>query len=357
MPTDAHFLAAIAAAPADRLPKLVYADWLDERDDVRGELIRLEEETRERVAWDDTLWKLKPRRNELRARVSAEWLTAMGYGLHCEPLFRGHPFPTDVRDAWRLIREAHERWTGEPVPDVGGHAERVAETERRLGVSLPACVREYVAFGFDWNHIRQRRKRRSHPRVHALHPMPGQPVLSFNRQGYFQFGLRVGDFTPTSDPPVVRYLPAWNDQGEPDTGRYELASDQPQASFTQFVFTQAFGLLAARSGELSDDIRRVDEVRARLHEQFPHVSTIGGAELFEAADLSATLRTPGQSSAGFLEVRAHRPISADRLSPWLLAVCRTDGYRTGVFRDIQRGYVNEQRVAVGLPPVDDDIPF
>ena len=55
MPTDADFLAAVSAAGADRLPRLVYADWLDERGDVRGELIRLEELTRERVAWDNVL--------------------------------------------------------------------------------------------------------------------------------------------------------------------------------------------------------------------------------------------------------------------------------------------------------------
>lgn len=36
MPIDAHFLTAIAAAPLDSLPKLVYADWLDEHGDVRG---------------------------------------------------------------------------------------------------------------------------------------------------------------------------------------------------------------------------------------------------------------------------------------------------------------------------------
>ena len=40
---DAAFLAAIAADPADPLPRLVYADWLDDRaDPVRAELVRLE---------------------------------------------------------------------------------------------------------------------------------------------------------------------------------------------------------------------------------------------------------------------------------------------------------------------------
>jgi uncharacterized protein (TIGR02996 family) len=38
--TEAGFWAAIAAAPEDDLPKLVFADWLDERGDVRGACLR-----------------------------------------------------------------------------------------------------------------------------------------------------------------------------------------------------------------------------------------------------------------------------------------------------------------------------
>ena len=43
MMTDAAFLAAIAASPADRTPRLAYADWLMERNDPRGRLIAVEE--------------------------------------------------------------------------------------------------------------------------------------------------------------------------------------------------------------------------------------------------------------------------------------------------------------------------
>ncbi|MFO0810388.1 MAG: TIGR02996 domain-containing protein [Gemmataceae bacterium] len=39
---DEAFLAAILAHPDDDLPRLVYADWLDDRGDPRGEFIRLE---------------------------------------------------------------------------------------------------------------------------------------------------------------------------------------------------------------------------------------------------------------------------------------------------------------------------
>ncbi len=39
---DEAFLRAIAAAPADDAPRLVYADWLDERGDPRADFLRAE---------------------------------------------------------------------------------------------------------------------------------------------------------------------------------------------------------------------------------------------------------------------------------------------------------------------------
>jgi uncharacterized protein (TIGR02996 family) len=206
MSTDADFLAAIAAAPLDALPKLVYADWLDERGDVRGELIRLEEATRERVAWDDTLWRLKPRRNELRQQVPADWLKAMDYAQHCEPLFRGQPFPDNVRDAWRLIREAHERWTGEPMPDVGGHVDTVAETEKRLGLTLPASVREFVAFAQDLNTKRPGQGKSFYRDGSTLETVPGHPALSLvlQAEGDMHWAVRHADLK-APNPPVYAY--------------------------------------------------------------------------------------------------------------------------------------------------------
>jgi uncharacterized protein (TIGR02996 family) len=44
MSDAAAFLAKIIAEPADDLPRLVYADWLDERGDPRGEFIRVQVE-------------------------------------------------------------------------------------------------------------------------------------------------------------------------------------------------------------------------------------------------------------------------------------------------------------------------
>ena len=42
MTDEAAFLSAIRAAPADAAPRLVYADWLEERGDGRAEFVRLQ---------------------------------------------------------------------------------------------------------------------------------------------------------------------------------------------------------------------------------------------------------------------------------------------------------------------------
>ena len=41
MTEEAAFVAAILASPRDDTPRLVFADWLDERGDPRGELLRI----------------------------------------------------------------------------------------------------------------------------------------------------------------------------------------------------------------------------------------------------------------------------------------------------------------------------
>ena len=47
MPVEEDFLAIIRSNLGDTVPQLVYADWLDEQGDPRGELIRLLVEVRE----------------------------------------------------------------------------------------------------------------------------------------------------------------------------------------------------------------------------------------------------------------------------------------------------------------------
>ncbi len=77
MSDEDAFLAAIRAAPNDDLPRLVYADWLDERDRVGGAFLRTECELA-------ALSPADPRQDEVRAilrqaglGVDPGWLAAV----------------------------------------------------------------------------------------------------------------------------------------------------------------------------------------------------------------------------------------------------------------------------------------
>ena len=153
--SDAAFLAGIAADPADRVRRLVYADYLDDHADPRGELVRVEEAMRDLTAFGDEFWRLKLRRNELRPLAPANWLAALRYGVDAHPVF-SHGVPDDPRGRWRLIREFLERWHGVPMPDCGGRAAEIAAVEARLGVTLGSGVREFVSL-----HRRLRRRSRA----------------------------------------------------------------------------------------------------------------------------------------------------------------------------------------------------
>src|SRR5689334_19888781 len=119
MATEQSFLDAIKSQPEDRAVPLVYADWLEERGDPRGELIRVEEEMRSLPIYSDRYWELKPRRNALQAGCEAKWLQQLRYGTDYEPVFR--EIPDGWKERWRLLREFTERWHGIPVGDVGRH--------------------------------------------------------------------------------------------------------------------------------------------------------------------------------------------------------------------------------------------
>jgi uncharacterized protein (TIGR02996 family) len=118
-PEERAFQKAIRAKPDARAIRLVYADWLDERNDPRGELIRIEEETRTAAIYSDVYWELKPRRRELLKVVEKPWLKQMGYGgTDYQPVFAD--IPDGWKERWRLLREFVERWYQIPMDDVGG---------------------------------------------------------------------------------------------------------------------------------------------------------------------------------------------------------------------------------------------
>jgi uncharacterized protein (TIGR02996 family) len=118
MTDDEAFVRAIVAAPADDAPRLVYADWLDERGDPRGDYLR------EELKWAEP-WKA----NEVPTTAA--------------------PSAGDVDPLWvfRLSRPPvgvcldHLRFA-ECGPLLG--VEDLDTAEEVLGVTLPAAYRAFL---------------------------------------------------------------------------------------------------------------------------------------------------------------------------------------------------------------------
>src|SRR5262245_400477 len=86
---EGAFLQAILAAPADDVPRLVYADWLEERGDGRAEFLRLDGQLRRLAPADPAASRLGARLGELGLAAEPDWVA----------LVRRQPVPDAVEAA------------------------------------------------------------------------------------------------------------------------------------------------------------------------------------------------------------------------------------------------------------------
>jgi uncharacterized protein (TIGR02996 family) len=88
------FIAAICAEPDDNLPRLIYADWLDDRGDPRGEFIRLQLSVRMGE------WANVARMSELEKLYGRKWAGPFADWAYMVGFRRGFPehvvIPADV---------------------------------------------------------------------------------------------------------------------------------------------------------------------------------------------------------------------------------------------------------------------
>ena len=78
MSTDSEFLDEIHASPYDDTPRLIYADWLEEHGDPRGEYLRIECELNGLSDGDALFDELAPRLRDLRQDIDPAWLADVG---------------------------------------------------------------------------------------------------------------------------------------------------------------------------------------------------------------------------------------------------------------------------------------
>ncbi len=144
MSEEAAFLEAIRAEPGDLVARGVYADWLEERGDPRAEYLRLL--CSSATQWgpgggaDATLKRMR----ELRETADLEWVARMHRGVGLGP--RGMalaPLLEELKHAYKVRGLDCGAQLLRPASP-----EALAEAERRLGVPLPAELREvYAAHG------------------------------------------------------------------------------------------------------------------------------------------------------------------------------------------------------------------
>lgn len=77
MGEDEAFLAVVRAHPADDMPRLVYADWLDERGDPRGDFLRLESQLRRIPEADPSYRGLQQQLGAVGQSLDRGWVAAV----------------------------------------------------------------------------------------------------------------------------------------------------------------------------------------------------------------------------------------------------------------------------------------
>jgi leucine-rich repeat protein SHOC2 len=139
MNNDTAFLQAILASPEDRALRLVYADWLEEQGDARGELLRVVEAMRHQPVCTARYRKLRLRRDALSKGCDGDWLKSM---LRVSfPDIRARLEELARRDKRHTVFASYSHLYGlcAPLTD-----RRVKQIEKRIGCRLPEQYRQFI---------------------------------------------------------------------------------------------------------------------------------------------------------------------------------------------------------------------
>jgi uncharacterized protein (TIGR02996 family) len=200
MVNDEAFLRAVADDPADETTRLVYADWLDERDDPRGEYIRLQVEIERTAPHTDRYVALRTRLKALRGPIDSAWKEAMGYRPRHRPLFA--TLPETRQNRWCLVEEFIEVWHGPLRPEDGYSEAELQAAEQRLGYKLPAALREWYALAGRRNDVWSHQDHLWSPDQLWIDLESTTLIIRSENQGCERWGIRIEDLGQ-DDPPVI----------------------------------------------------------------------------------------------------------------------------------------------------------
>jgi uncharacterized protein (TIGR02996 family) len=193
MSAEEAFRQAIIADPTDDSPRLIYADWLEERGDPRGEFLRAQTALARMPKKDKDYGSLQKRLKELRSVIDSEslaWFNTLRY-----------------RTAFAALARPLK-------PSDGFPEKRVAEAERRLGIRMPRALRDYYLLAGRFDRFNQ-----AHD--HLLPPeewegTSGKVAFLVENQGVWQCSVKLND-PAGEDPPVVgEYLDSRDRWREPE---------------------------------------------------------------------------------------------------------------------------------------------
>jgi uncharacterized protein (TIGR02996 family) len=303
MATEQSFLDAIKSQPEDGAVWLVYADWLEERGDPRGELIRIEEEMRSLPAYSDRYWGLKPRRNALRQGCDKEWLQRLKYGTDYEPVFC--EVPDGWKERWRLLREFTERWYRIPMTDVGGRAAEVQETERRLNLELPPAFKEWIAYCHDLNEQDSFDILRDCYEVVNLEDLSAVSLLIQGGQDVYWAVKKETLHHP--DPPVESYVLDYEGDDE-DRFVHDCLLAQ---RLTSFALGHLISYCTGAGGGAGRSVEPSAELLGQLAEAFPVQVQSDGYRVFERTNIIAMLR------GGFLDVTLWKKLGQSEMPEFI----------------------------------------
>lgn len=200
MSIEDSFIQAATAHPEDEAPRLIYADWLEERGDPRGEYLRLCVEMASLPPHSDRYADLKLRQKALHGRMDAKWLATMGLIPKHRPLFS--TLPARRLERWRLVEEFIDVWY-RPLQAADGFSEaELAAAEKKLGFRLPAALREWYALAGKRDDVWSKQDDSEFPPYLRRDGENEALIIRVENQGCELWGIRSRDLGQ-EDPPVV----------------------------------------------------------------------------------------------------------------------------------------------------------